>query len=105
MQINFKLGADHADGVVDTCLIVQDEFLGQQVQNLAVWRKSHRAGTIDGGADGSTPALTGYGDAEIDLYGGYTHTFHGVGVDVGLLYYFYGINRPGSHPNTDFFEP
>lgn len=63
------------------------------------------ASTIDGGADGSTPALTGYGDAEVDLYGGYTHTFNGVGVDVGLLYYFYGVNRPGNHPNTDFFEP
>ena len=28
------------------------------------------ASTIDGGLDGSTPALTGYGDAEVDLYAG-----------------------------------
>jgi uncharacterized protein (TIGR02001 family) len=62
------------------------------------------ASSIDGGNDGSTPALTGYGGAEIDLYGGYTKTFaSGVGVDVGLLYYLYPDGRKGL--NTDFFEP
>lgn len=41
-------------------------------------------------------------DQEIDLYGGYKHTFSGTTVDGGLLYYYY----PGSHgANTDFFEP
>ena len=60
--------------------------------------------TIDGGTDGSTPALTGYGDVELDLYGGYTKTFsNGVGVDVGLLYYYYPDGASGL--NTDFFEP
>ena len=62
------------------------------------------ASSIDGGTDGSTPALTGYGGAEVDLYGGFTKTFtNGVGVDVGLLYYLY----PGGqkNQNTDFFEP
>lgn len=58
--------------------------------------------TIDG--DGSTPLLTGYGKAEIDLYGGFTKTLkNGVGVDVGLLYYLYAIDETA--PNTDFFEP
>ncbi len=58
---------------------------------------------IDGGPDGSTPLLTGYGNAEVDLYAGYTKTFsNGVGVDVGLLYYYY----PSAQAvNTDFFEP
>lgn len=60
------------------------------------------ASTIDG--TGKTPALTGYGDAEVDLYGGYTKTFkNGVGIDVGLLYYYYPSGR--SAQNTDFFEP
>lgn len=60
------------------------------------------ASTIDG--DGSTPALTGYGGAEFDLYAGYTKTFtSGVGVDVGLLYYYYPGGASGL--DTDFFEP
>lgn len=58
--------------------------------------------TIDG--DGSTPALTGYGGVEVDLYAGYTHTFaSGTGIDVGVLYYWYADARKGV--NTDFFEP
>ena len=61
------------------------------------------ASTIDGGLDGSTPALTGYGSAEVDLYGGFTRTFSGVGVDVGLLYYYYPDGE--KNQNTDFFEP
>lgn len=62
------------------------------------------ASTIDGGPDGSTPALTNYGDVEIDLYGGFTKTLDsGLGIDAGLLYYFYADNRAGV--NTDFFEP
>lgn len=42
------------------------------------------------------------GDAEIDLIGGYSHTFSGTKVDGGFLYYYY----PGSGGiNSDFFEP
>ena len=59
------------------------------------------ASTIDG--SGKTPALTGYGDAEVDLYGGYTRSFGGLGVDAGLLYYYYPSAVDGL--NTDFFEP
>jgi uncharacterized protein (TIGR02001 family) len=60
---------------------------------------------IDGGLDGSTPALKGYGGAEIDLYAGFTRTLKsGLGFDVGLLYYYYGT-APSAGPNTDFFEP
>jgi uncharacterized protein (TIGR02001 family) len=58
--------------------------------------------TIDG--SGKTPALTGYGDAEVDIYGGFTKTLsNGIGTDVGLLYYYYPGGRDGQ--NTDFFEP
>lgn len=58
--------------------------------------------TIDG--SGKTPALTGYGDAEVDIYGGFTKTLaNGIGADVGLLYYYYPGGRDGQ--NTDFFEP
>jgi uncharacterized protein (TIGR02001 family) len=60
------------------------------------------ASTIDG--SGKTPLLTGYGDAEVDLYGGFTKTLpSGIGVDVGLLYYYYPSRKSGV--NTDFFEP
>ena len=62
------------------------------------------ASSIDGGLDGSTPALTGYGSAEVDLYGGFTKTLNsGLGVDIGLLYYLYPDRSKGL--NTDFFEP
>ena len=49
-------------------------------------------------------SLPGYGGTELDLYAGYTKTFEGgVGIDAGMLYYFY----PGapSTNKTDFFEP
>ncbi len=60
---------------------------------------------IDGGLDGSTPALRGYGGAEVDLYAGFTKTLpSGLGFDVGLLYYYYAT-APSAGPNTDFFEP
>lgn len=54
-------------------------------------------------------SLPGYGDVEVDLYGGYTKTFQsGLGVDAGLLYYFYAgaPQRIGGVKNdTDYFEP
>ncbi|WP_267378963.1 TorF family putative porin [Sphingomonas sp. GC_Shp_6] len=56
---------------------------------------------IDG--TGTTPALAGYGQTEIDLYGGYTHSFHGATFDGGLLYYYYPGGLKGQ--NTDYFEP
>lgn len=54
-------------------------------------------------------SLHGYGDVEVDLYGGYTKTLDsGLGFDVGMLYYFYAgaPSRIGGVKNdTDFFEP
>lgn len=61
------------------------------------------ASTIDG--SGKTPALTGYGDAEVDLYAGYTKTFRGFTVDGGLLYYYYPSHDKAIIRDTDFFEP
>ena len=63
------------------------------------------ASTIDGGRRGRTPLLAGYGPAEVDLYAGITKTFHGVGVDAGLLYYYYAGHFKDLIRNTDFFEP
>ena len=49
-------------------------------------------------------SLPGYGSVEIDLYGGFGKTFdNGLGVDVGILYYWYADATEGV--NTDFFEP
>ena len=42
-------------------------------------------------------------DQEIDLYGGWKHTFNGTTLDAGLLYYYYPGG--GRATNTDFFEP
>lgn len=54
-------------------------------------------------------SLPGYGNYEIDLYGGYTKTLDsGLGFDVGMLYYFYAdapARIGGVKNNTDFFEP
>ena len=88
-------------------LTQSDEFVAAQgtvnINHESGFYVGTWASMIDGGPDGSTPALTGYGGAEVDLYGGFTKTFSGVGVDVGVLYYFY----PGGqrNQNTDFFEP
>ncbi|MCW3835225.1 TorF family putative porin [Sphingomonas canadensis] len=58
------------------------------------------ASTID-----DTTSLPGYGDAELDLYAGYTKTFdNGVSVDLGLLYYLYPVDK-ATGLDTDFFEP
>jgi uncharacterized protein (TIGR02001 family) len=55
--------------------------------------------------DDRAPTLAGYGDAEIDLSAGYSKTFaNGLGVDVGLLYYLYPIDKQ-TGLDTDFFEP
>ncbi len=63
------------------------------------------ASSIDGGRRSRTPLLVGYGPAEVDLYAGYTRTFHGVGVDAGVLYYYYAGHFKDVVRNTDFFEP
>src|SRR5271154_3015718 len=43
--------ADHADGVADVVLRVERKFLGEDVQDFAVFRQLHAAGGFDGAAD------------------------------------------------------
>lgn len=46
------------------------------------------------------------GDQEIDLIGGYKHTFGGTTLDVGILYYYYpGAEKFVPGYDSDFFEP
>ncbi|MBO9714118.1 TorF family putative porin [Sphingomonas sp.] len=60
------------------------------------------ASMIDGD---DAPAVAGFGKAEVDLYAGFTKTLPGgVGIDVGLLYYLYPIDKAKGLA-TDFFEP
>ena len=49
VQVDFEAGADHAHGIEDAGLIVDDELARQQVQDLAIGRALHGAGTLDGG--------------------------------------------------------
>ena len=50
VQIHFQPRADHADGIEDAGLLVEDELARQQVQNLAIGRALDGAGALDGGA-------------------------------------------------------
>ena len=50
VQIDFEPRADHADGIEDAGLIVDDELARQQVQDLAVGRTLDGARTLHGGA-------------------------------------------------------
>lgn len=60
------------------------------------------ASTIKGD---EAPVVLGYGDAEVDLSAGFAKTFdNGLGVDIGLLYYLYPVEKV-SGLDTDFFEP
>lgn len=61
------------------------------------------ASTVDGGCDAATLLLTCHGGAEVDLYGGFSRIFDGVGVDAGITYYLYPGGARGAR--TDFFEP
>lgn len=51
VEVDFELGADHADGVVDAGLVVEDELLGEEVQDFAIGGKCDGACAVDGGAD------------------------------------------------------
>ncbi|WP_230292787.1 TorF family putative porin [Croceicoccus sp. Ery5] len=48
------------------------------------------------------PTSTGYGNTEVDIYGGYSGAINDtVSFDVGLLYYMY----PSASGDTDYYEP
>ena len=50
MQIDFKTCADHADGIEDAGLPVENELAGQQVEDFAIGRAFNGACALDGGA-------------------------------------------------------
>ncbi|MFA6123824.1 MAG: TorF family putative porin [Sphingomonas sp.] len=50
--------------------------------------------------------VAGTGHQEIDIIGGYSHTFGGIKLDGGVLYYFYPKTKlAGDRSSSDFFEP
>ena len=49
MQIHLKPRADHAYGIEDAGLVVEDELAGQQMEDFAVGRALDGTGTFDGG--------------------------------------------------------
>jgi len=51
VEVDFEAVADHANGVVDAGLLVEDELLGEQVDDLAIGRQRDGTGAVDGGAD------------------------------------------------------
>ena len=51
VEVDLEAVADHADGVVDAGLIVEDELLREEVQDFAVGREGDGAGAVDGCAD------------------------------------------------------
>ena len=70
-----------------------------------VWASTLNSDPVDTFAnDTNLNPVAGYGNVEIDLYGGFAKSFdNGLGIDVGLLYYFYADADEGA--DTDFFEP
>ena len=51
VQIDFEAIADHAHGIVNAGLLVEDELLGEEVEDFAIGGEGDGAGAIDGGAD------------------------------------------------------
>jgi hypothetical protein len=51
MNVGFEALADHADGVANAVLCVDHEFVGEDVQDFAVFGERDVAGGIDGAAD------------------------------------------------------
>ena len=51
MNVGFEALADHADGVADAVLAIENEFLRQDVENFAIFGKADIAGGFHGAAD------------------------------------------------------
>ncbi len=51
MDIHFETGAEHAERVADSILIVNDEFLRQDMYDLAVRRQRHGSRRLDDAAN------------------------------------------------------
>ncbi|MHA6718261.1 TorF family putative porin [Sphingomonas sp. RS6] len=72
---------------------------------------SHESGfyvSVWGSSIDDYVTVHGTAHQEIDLIGGYKHSFNGVTLDVGALYYVYPGTRPGftgDRSSSDFIEP
>lgn len=65
---------------------------------------AHESGVYAGTWGSTIDANGGFGEMELDIYGGWTgDVAEGVTVDVGLLYYLYPTEDTGA--DTDYFEP
>src|SRR5580658_8581305 len=51
MDVGFETLADHADGVADAILRVHHKFVGEDVEDFAVFGKRNVTGGVDGAAD------------------------------------------------------
>jgi hypothetical protein len=50
VHVDFELLADHADGIADAVLAIDDEFLREHVQDVAIFRKRDGARGVHGAA-------------------------------------------------------
>jgi uncharacterized protein (TIGR02001 family) len=70
---------------------------------------THKSGfyiSVWGSSTDDYVTFAGNGHQEIDVIGGYSHTFkNGVKLDGGVLYYVYPHSNPGFVNNSDFIEP
>jgi uncharacterized protein (TIGR02001 family) len=65
---------------------------------------AHESGVYVGTWASTIDANGGFGEMELDVYGGWSgDVAEGVSVDVGLLYYMYPTEDTGA--DTDYFEP
>ena len=51
MNSNFEAGGHHAQGIVNPSLVVEDEFLRQQMHDLAIVGQGNSAGLVNRQAD------------------------------------------------------
>src|SRR5216684_5223252 len=86
MDVDFQPLTDHADGIAYAILCIHHEFMGEYVQDLAIFRKRDIAGRVDGAAH--VPALDisrtlSQGDAAAAVYTAHVASGHS---DQGLFH-------------------
>ena len=50
MHVGFEALPDHADGVANTILRIDDKFVRKDVEDFAIFRERNVAGSVDGAA-------------------------------------------------------
>src|SRR5947207_4294920 len=87
MDVDFQPLADHADGVAYAILRIHHEFMGEHVQDLAVFWKRDIAGRIHGTAHVSAldiPRTLSQSDAATAVYSAHVASGHS---DQGLFHW------------------